>query len=261
MKKKDLTKDTDKKYNTTDLDPMKTFERHVFHRDQFAHYLRWSHVLKVTQNTQDLVLTDFGCGKGYLAEVLYRNRHKVALYQGLDIRKQTIDGNKKRLASCGWAEFRTGDLVKDDLTGLKPADIVCSFEVIEHVGKENAEKFLQNFRDVGKEEAIYYLSTPNYDERVGAAQNHIYNGKVNEFEHFELENILKNVGFEIVQKFGTFASQKDYVDLMTKEQKELFDNLSEYYDTNILAVIFAPLFPEKARNCLWVLKRKNNISA
>ena len=26
-------------YNTTELDPDTTFERHVYHRDQFAHYL------------------------------------------------------------------------------------------------------------------------------------------------------------------------------------------------------------------------------
>jgi hypothetical protein len=42
-----------KKYNTTDLDPEATFERHVFHRDQFAHYLRWTHVLKAALKTAD----------------------------------------------------------------------------------------------------------------------------------------------------------------------------------------------------------------
>jgi hypothetical protein len=63
-----------KKYNTTDLDPETTFERHVFHRDQFAHYLRWTHILKVAKIGEKIV--DFGCGKGNLLEVLYRNRFK-----------------------------------------------------------------------------------------------------------------------------------------------------------------------------------------
>ncbi len=35
-----------KNYNTTDLNPEKTFKKHVFRRDQFAHYLRWTHILK-----------------------------------------------------------------------------------------------------------------------------------------------------------------------------------------------------------------------
>lgn len=48
-----------KKYNTTDLDPTTSFERHVFHRDQFAHYLRWTHILKEAKIGETIV--DFGC--------------------------------------------------------------------------------------------------------------------------------------------------------------------------------------------------------
>ena len=33
--------------NWTQLNPETAFERHVFHRDQFAHYLRWTHLLKI----------------------------------------------------------------------------------------------------------------------------------------------------------------------------------------------------------------------
>jgi hypothetical protein len=35
------------------------------------------------------------------------------------------------------------------------------------------------------------------------------------------------------------------------ELKEAFDRLREYYDSNYLATVFAPLFPHKARNVLW----------
>lgn len=244
-----------KKYNTTDLDPEKTFERHVFHRDQFAHYLRWTYILKVTQNTRDITLTDFGCGKGHLAEVLYRNRHSVGLYQGLDIRKQTIDKAKEKFERVPWVKFYQADLVLDDLNYLEKADVVTSFEVIEHVGKQNADVFLQKFLACGKEDADYYLSTPNYDEKVGAAQNHIYNGQVNEFKHEELQELLEKY-FVVEEKFGTFASQKDYKDLLSKEEKELFDKLNRYYNPDLISVIFAPLYPEAARNSLWHLKRK-----
>src|SRR6185295_7792887 len=75
-------------YNATDLDPVSTFERHVFHRDQFAHYLRWSFVLRRIGRHERVV--DFGCGKGNLLETLYRNQHTPAAYFGFDIRTQTI---------------------------------------------------------------------------------------------------------------------------------------------------------------------------
>ncbi len=61
-------------YNITQLHPDKCFERHIFHRDQFAHYLRWTHILKESNIGETIV--DFGCGKGNLLEVLYRNRKK-----------------------------------------------------------------------------------------------------------------------------------------------------------------------------------------
>ena len=31
----------------------------------------------------------------------------------------------------------------------------------------------------------------------------------------------------------------------------MFTKLSGYYDTNYLSTIFAPMFPEYSRNCLW----------
>ena len=83
-----------KVYNTTDLDPQTTMERHVFHRDQFAHYLRWSFILKEARIGDSVV--DFGCGKGELLEVLYRNRFKPSKYVGLDIRDKTMQAARSK---------------------------------------------------------------------------------------------------------------------------------------------------------------------
>ena len=55
-----------KYYNTTDLNPESTFTKHVFHRDQFAHYLRWTHILKEARIGE--TICDFGCGNGNLLE-------------------------------------------------------------------------------------------------------------------------------------------------------------------------------------------------
>lgn len=262
----DDTKETKKekkkksKYNTTDLDPAGTFERHVYHRDQFAHYLRWSHIVK--HATIGEVICDFGCGKGSLFEVFYRNKFKCQKYVGLDIRKKTIENAKEEYAGTDWAEFHAVDLVLDPFNfSAIQADKVCSFEVAEHIGKQNIDKFLENFRDCGKADATYFLSTPNFDPKVGAAGNHTYDSgdgrgvAVQEFGHAELQAILEKY-FVIEKKYGTFASMRDYKPLMNDWQTKMFENLSEYYDTNLIAVMMAPFFPEQARNCLWVLKRK-----
>jgi hypothetical protein len=69
--------------------------------------------------------------------------------------------------------------------------------------------------------------------------------------------ILNDVGFVIDDVFGTFASISDYKDSLQEWGLEAaFDRLREYYDTNMLSTILAPLFPSKARNALWVLRKQ-----
>ena len=49
---------------------------------------------------------------------------------------------------------------------------------------------------------------------------------------------------------------KDYKPMMNDWQKKMFEALKGYYDSNLIANIMAPMFPDVARNTLWVLKRK-----
>lgn len=153
-----------------------------------------------------------------------------------------------------FGDFKAQDLCQEfDLN--KKFDYVTCFEVVEHIGHKNIDVFLQNLARHCDENTQIYLSTPNYDERVGAADNHIINGEIGEWKHEELVKKLEEY-FVIEKKYGTFASIRDYKDLMNDWQKEMFENLKEYYDTNILACLMAPFFPEQARNCLYVMKIK-----
>ena len=134
-----------KKYNTTQLDPDKAFDRHIYHRDQFAHYLRWTHVLKRAKIGMKIL--DFGCGtSANLLEVLYRNRFKPEKYVGYDIRN--LDKARNKFENCNFnIELQEKDLIKDDIKDCEnDYDIISSFEVIEHIGKQNANKFLENIQ-------------------------------------------------------------------------------------------------------------------
>lgn len=242
------------KYNRTQLNPDQSFERHIYHRDQFAHYLRWSHILDVVKPNAKANILDFGSGDGNLAEVLYRNRHKANKYLGLDIRK--LDKARDKFKNVDWIEFKEHDLVEDDFNEGNDWDIITSFEVMEHIGKGNVGKFIQNILKHMNENTKLYVSTPNYDESVGAANNHIIDGVVCEFEFDELEAIFEKY-FVIEKVYGTFASQKDYKNELVGWKKEMFEELNSYYDSDLVSVIMAPLMPAKlARNCLWVMRKK-----
>ncbi len=71
-------------YNKTQLTPQNEFEKHIYHRDQFAHYFRWTHVLKNAKIGQKIL--DMGCGSGEMIEVFYRNRYRPEKFIGIDIR-------------------------------------------------------------------------------------------------------------------------------------------------------------------------------
>ncbi len=245
-------------YNKTQLTPQQEFERHIYHRDQFAHYLRWSHILKVAKVGQTIL--DFGCGSGEMLEVFYRNKFRPKQYLGLDIRQQTINENNEKFGKLDFAEFRQADLCQDELDLGQTFDIITCFEVIEHIGHANADAFLDNIAYHCGPNTRVYLSTPNYDPKVGAANNHLLGPEkeVGEWDHFELQDKLSEY-FDIEAKYGTFASMRDYKEDLNDWQKQMFEALKDYYDVNLISNIMAPLVPaEHARNCLWVLKAKED---
>lgn len=244
------------KYNKTQLTPQNEFERHIYHRDQFAHYFRWSHVLKNAKIGQTVL--DFGCGSGEMLELFYRNKYRPALYVGLDVRDSQIEKNIEKFGNLDFADFRAADLCQPGLDLGTSFDVITCFEVLEHIGHANADNFLRNMWNHCNDSTVIYISTPNYDPKVGAAKNHILDGEIGEWDHFELQDKLSEY-FTVEKKFGTFASMRDYKPFMNEWQTEMFNTLSAYYDTNLLSNLMAPMFPEQSRNTLWVLKAKDSI--
>lgn len=247
------------KYNTTQLDPKQVFERHVYHRDRFAHYLRWAHVLREVKPHS--VILDVGCGNANLLEVLYHNRHTPKHYVGVDVRTRTIQQNVAKFGHLSWASFANLDFC------LSPSrhatlrsfaklhtltfDFIVCFEVLEHLGKENADQFLANVSTFMNRQrpTKLLISTPCYDgEHV--AQNHVINGEVGEFTFDEMKWQLEKL-FKVINVWGTFASQRDYYDKLSACERSVWHDLEAYYDSNLISVLFAPLVPACSRNCLW----------
>lgn len=251
-----------KGYNTTQLNVYDTIAKGIDHRDFWGHALRFNHVLHSMKIGMNVL--DYGCGKGELCETIYRNRYKCKKYIGVDIRKQTIIKANEKFKKVDWVEFIIDDLVypdkRYDING-DSWDIISCFEVVEHIARTNVDKFLKNIQSYMDENTILLLSTPIYDEKVGAANNHIYDGKDGfgkrrqELTYDELKNHLEKY-FIIEDTFGTFASQRDYKPLMNEWQTKMFEHLTKYYSSNVVSNIMAPFFPQQSRNCLWRLKIK-----
>lgn len=248
------------KVDKTHLSATKAEERGIIHRDLIAHCHRWSHVAKFLhqgKNYDGATILDIGCGKETpMARTLYSNRLIPAQYVGIDANKTFEDFNFGKMK----ADIHTGlfpyDVdISDNAFGIgdkdyvKP-DVIVSFEVLEHVQPDVTYEMLSAIWDIAHEETTIFISTPCYDERVGSAANH-----PNEITRDALGALLEDIGFEIEGNWGTFASIRDYEKEMSSAEHIVFQRLRDYYDTNVLATIFAPLYPEKSRNNLWKLKR------
>src|SRR3990167_2466038 len=95
-----MVKQAKNEYNKTQLQVEKAFEKNIFHRDWFAHYLRWTHVLARVK-PHITTLLDIGCGNAELLTTLYRNRYLPAKYVGVDVRPRVIEQNIKNHVYSG----------------------------------------------------------------------------------------------------------------------------------------------------------------
>lgn len=246
-------------YNLTQLHPDKCFERHIFHRDQIAHVLRWFYVAKLARSDikKKATVLDFGCGNANLLKLLYHNRLAPNEYVGIDMRQQTITKLRNEFENLPFARFECMDLCKPIRVVSEPYDFITCFEVVEHIGHANIEIFLENIKDFSNENTTILLSTPNYDEKIGAAENHLLgpDKEIGEWKHEELQAELEKF-FIIEKKIGTFASVRDYKEwVLNSPYKDYYLKASEFLDNEMLSISMAPVIPaEKARNCLWVLK-------
>lgn len=224
--------------------------RGFIHRDYIAHCLRWSHVIKYLSGHQlykTADILDIGCGREVpLAKTMYSSRliPVTGSYTGVDVNRlempEMFSTGKFPIELLGET-----DICNTDLGGSTFRVIAC-FEVLEHVEPEHTYRMLCKIRDLLEPGGMAFLSTPNYDEGVGAAANH-----VNEMTYKGLYYLLTMAGLEVKRSFGTFASQRDYKHLLTGTAAELYNRLADYYDSNYLATIFAPLYPAESRNVLW----------
>jgi hypothetical protein len=255
-------------------------DRGFIHRDYIAHCLRWSHVCKRLYERSAYKtsrILDVGCGRELpLAKMLYSSRLIPQMYYGVDAGPINDDAHAK--ISAGkfphelWENMNFLELTEADVDfidgkihytdikdqSLLPNTVTC-FEVLEHVEPKMMIDMLEHMKSLTTDDAGFFISTPCWN-RTDCAANH-----VNEMLYESLGACFERHGFIVENVYGTFASIRDYGHMLDREDyksgvtEELFNRLREYYDTNFLSCIFAPLFPAQSRNCLWELSKQQGL--
>jgi 2-polyprenyl-3-methyl-5-hydroxy-6-metoxy-1,4-benzoquinol methylase len=245
-------------------------ERGFIHRDYIAHCLRWSHVCKVLMQKhayKTARILDIGCGRELpMAKMLYSSKMIPQTYYGVDV-GPVNDEDLNIIAKTGkfphtvWERTNLLDLEEECFTHEFPNIVTC-FEVLEHVEPAMMMDMLEHMKLLTTDDCRFFISTPVWN-RTDCAANH-----VNEMLYESLGAAFERHGFVITNVHGTFASIRDYEPQLLDAKlstpvdhnyglptRQLFERLREYYDTNFLSCVFAPLFPERSRNCLWELRK------
>jgi 2-polyprenyl-3-methyl-5-hydroxy-6-metoxy-1,4-benzoquinol methylase len=223
-------------------------DREIQHRDYIAHTLRWTHVIKCIDIGESIL--DIGCADASMGMMLYANKYKPARYVGVDIREGILEKARVKLEKANFpVEFACLNVITE-FTKIPKYDysIITCFEMVEHIEGQYVEGVLKNIASIMSDKTVFFLSTPNFDGK-NKAENHI-----REWTYSELKEVIDKY-FKIDKVFGTFMNQSALKKCWSIEEMVLFEKLHEYYDSNFLSVIFAPLHPIEARNCIWRLQK------
>ncbi len=143
--------------------------------------------IKKFLNKRKFVL-DLGCGTGYGTEILSSNAKEV---WGVDIDEEAIKYANKNFAKN--AKFKKENIEKLSFKD-KYFDLICSFEVIEHI-KNPGKKYFREIKRVLKNDGLVIFSTPNSknSEKQGYTKSpyHFKEYSYKEFNRLLLRNFSK----------------------------------------------------------------------
>lgn len=222
---------------------------HQVHRDYAAHYFRWGFAGRFSNRAKTIL--EIGCGQDLpLFKVLASDMSSFPKKMvSVDLNKIKLRPSAKWLNIVDEFNFikRHGEILKDH----GKFDLIVSFEVIEHMDKANGKKLLSNAHALLADDGQFLLSTPVYNGRHMAA-NHIH-----EYQFQELKDSIEAAGFAVEKVHGTFMDTRKMKKACTPAQLEIVNAISAFYSNTVVSNFLAPMFPEIASNCCWVL-RKNS---
>jgi len=241
-------------------------DRVFIHRDYLAHCFRWSHVVKHLGKKKlykKARIVDIGCGKEIpLLKTLYTMKMTPKEYMAIDVNRISFqDIHRKIVEKMGDTNFHledeydfSEDFSFNPINFIDPHVITC-FEVLEHNTLPKVVKILANIHEIANKDTTIFISTPVFNGK--AAANHI-----NEMPYEKMEALLRTRDFDIIHRYGTFASQKEIEPVLyetgSNDLTIAYEYLKDYYDSNILSCFLAPLFPKYSRNVLWEVRLCGN---
>lgn len=244
-----MERTADGRYDRSHLSPENAYR---IGRDYLAHCLRYGWPMRVVREHIGVggAILEMGCGKEIPffrmltcdhSAMLY---YKPELYVGAD-----LNDIKYRPVINGIRTFLLPKTnIIDDTSKVPPDgfDLVLSFEVLEHMDKPDGERFLDAMVMYAsrKKGCRILLSTPVNGGNI--AKNHVY-----EWRRSELRRAWESRGCKVLEEFGTFSNIIELAEVLTHEERVVWNRMSAYHNPHVLSCFFSAMHPEAARNIAW----------
>lgn len=247
----------DGRFDTTHLSPEHAYR---IGRDYLAHCIRYSYPMRVIRERHGVGarIIELGAGRDMPLFRTITHDHsatsyyKPSRYVAVDLNefkyRPRVAGIETTLldrCNCVTEPHRLPDEV---------FDLVVSFEVLEHMGKDDGLLFLDKMVELASRKpsregkpGTLIISTPVNNGQI--AKNHIY-----EWRRGELRRALESRGGRVLSEHGTFSNIADLVPVLTSAERAVWDKLSSYHSPHVMVALFSANHPEAARNVCWLVE-------
>lgn len=146
-------------------------------------------------------ILNIGCNEGWLEEYALSLDEKVKEIIALDISDYKIKINDKRF------KFYKRSILDENLSDLGKFDVICFFEVLEHLPKGSERRVMKNIQKLLKKNGKIIFSTP-YKSFFSCLLDPAFYFGHRHYSRRQVVNLFKRTGFEIenVQVRGGFFS-------------------------------------------------------
>jgi SAM-dependent methyltransferase len=153
--------------------------------------LRYDAVVRALRSfhTEPRTVLEIGCGQGGLASKLARH----AAYVGLEPDPSSYSVARDRLRALPRADLRNERF--EDLEGGRSFDLVCAFEVLEHLPDDQAA--LERWSTRVAPGGLLMVTVPGYQDHFSEYDEYV--GHYRRYEPAQLEELFRSVGLDDVK--------------------------------------------------------------
>lgn len=154
--------------------------------DDPKHFLfmlsRYKFVSKMLSGKNSIL--EIGCGDGFATRIVLQEVEKLT---AIDFDSILIEDASNRNKDPWKVDFKVHDVLKGPLVG--EFDAAYAIDVIEHISKENENRFVSNIADSLNKNGVLIIGTPTIQSQEYATEIS-KKGHVNCMDHQQLRNLM-----------------------------------------------------------------------